>query len=50
MHFTHPDGDSGAVIEKNTVTANSTICGTRSLRVKISGPAGKRYHLEVQGP
>jgi hypothetical protein len=48
--FTLIDGESGAIVEKATVTASHTICGTRSFRIKITGPAGKRYRIEVHTP
>jgi hypothetical protein len=44
------DGDSGAILRSATTSFKNTICGTRSFRIKISGPVGKRYSIAVRTP
>jgi hypothetical protein len=44
------DGDSGAIVRTATASFSQTVCGTRSYRIRISGPAGKRYRIVVHTP
>jgi hypothetical protein len=41
---------SGAIIRTATASFSHTICGERSLRIRISGPVGKRYRIVVRSP
>jgi hypothetical protein len=43
-------GDSGAIIRTTTASFSHTICGERALRIRISGPVGKRYRFVVHTP
>jgi hypothetical protein len=44
------DGSSGAIVQTATASFSHTICGERSLRIRITGPVGKRYRFVVHTP
>jgi len=50
VRLTLIDGDSGAIVRSATTSFKDTICGTRSFRIKISGPVGNRYSIAVHTP
>ena len=48
--LTLADGISGEILDTATASFSHTSCGERLLRIRISGPAGKRYRIVVHTP
>lgn len=44
------DGGSGAIIRTAAESFTYTVCDQRSMRLRIRGPAGRRYRVQVQAP
>lgn len=44
------DGASGAIVRRTTASFAQTVCGTRAFRIRVSGPAGKRYRFVIHTP